>query len=50
MTTRDDVETVFGPEGAMEAIIKNSPGRQNPPHRFSAHSEEAALPVSTVSI
>ena len=43
LTTREDVETAFGPDGAMEALLK---ARQNGLVRFlgfSAHSEEAAL-------
>ena len=43
MTTMDDVETVFGPDGAMEVFVK---AREQGKVRFlgfSAHSEEAAL-------
>ena len=43
LTTREEVETAFGPDGAMEAFIK---ARQDGKVRFlgfSAHSEEAAL-------
>ena len=48
LTTRDDVETAFGPDGAMEALLK---ARQNGLVRFlgfSAHSEEAALDRKSV--
>lgn len=43
LTTREDVETAFGPDGAMEACLK---ARQQGKIRylgFSAHSVEAAL-------
>lgn len=43
MTTMEDVETVFGPGGAMEVFVK---AREQGKVRFlgfSAHSEEAAL-------
>lgn len=43
MTTREDVETAFGPDGAMEAIVKAAQAGKIRHIGFSAHSDEAAL-------
>ncbi|MGC9522484.1 MAG: aldo/keto reductase [Anaerolineae bacterium] len=43
MTTMDDVQAVFGPDGAMETFIKARDQGKVRFLGFSAHSEEAAL-------
>jgi aryl-alcohol dehydrogenase-like predicted oxidoreductase len=43
ITSRDDVETAFGPEGAMEAILAAQAAGKIRHVGFSAHSVEAAL-------
>jgi aryl-alcohol dehydrogenase-like predicted oxidoreductase len=43
ITTREDVETAFGPNGAMEAIVAAQQAGKIRHIGFSAHSVEAAL-------
>ncbi len=43
LTTREDVEKAFGPNGAMEAFLKAKQEGKVRLLGFSAHSEEAAL-------
>ncbi|MBN1894333.1 aldo/keto reductase [bacterium] len=43
LTTREDVETAFGPKGAMEVFLKARKEGKTRFLGFSAHSEEAAL-------
>lgn len=43
MTTKEDVETVFGPEGAMETLVKARDQGLIRYIGFSAHTEAAAL-------
>lgn len=43
MTTEDDVEKAFGPNGAMETFLKAKEAGKVRYLGFSAHSEEAAL-------
>jgi len=43
MTTAEDVKTVFGPKGALQALIKAKEKGMIRYIGFSAHSEEAAL-------
>ena len=43
ITTKEDVETAFGPNGAMEVFVKARQDGKVKYLGFSAHSEEAAL-------